>query len=339
MITVAAFVLTLAVLIVIHEYGHYRVAIACGVKVLRFSVGFGRVIWRHQASPQSTEFVISALPLGGYVRMLDEREGPVVPGELDRAFNRKTLWQRSAIVAAGPLANLLLAVLLYACAHWIGMDEPKAVMGPPVAGSVAEHAGLRSGDWAQAWSEDGTQWDDLRSMNDLRWQVVQAALHRQPVQLQATGQGGYHLYRLYTADGGVSQNPKTTRAPDWVLAYFTAQPVTMIATQPAGRSPRMSRARTSVDETAGMDPGTRPPTSAWCPRFATKRRRVPAESNTVDTTVTSGRCEPPSKGSLLIRKSPSWSVSTGWRFRQARRVSPMGPSCMGISSACATVLP
>ena len=79
--TVLAFLLTLAVLIVVHEYGHYRVAVACGVKVLRFSVGFGRVIWRHQRSPAHTEFVLSALPLGGYVRMLDEREAPVAPDE------------------------------------------------------------------------------------------------------------------------------------------------------------------------------------------------------------------------------------------------------------------
>jgi len=152
MITVLAFILTLGVLIVVHEYGHYRVAVACGVKVLRFSVGFGRVLWSRQATPQSTEFVISALPLGGYVRMLDEREGPVAPGDVHRAFNRKSLWQRTAIVAAGPLANLLLAVLLYAAAHWIGMEEPKALMAPPAAGSVAERAGLRAGDWAQAWS-------------------------------------------------------------------------------------------------------------------------------------------------------------------------------------------
>ena len=110
--TVLAFVVTLGVLIVIHEYGHYRVAVACGVKVLRFSVGFGRVLWRRQASANSTEFVVSMLPLGGYVRMLDEREGPVAPGEQHLAFNRKPLWQRSAIVAAGPIANLLLAVLL-----------------------------------------------------------------------------------------------------------------------------------------------------------------------------------------------------------------------------------
>ncbi len=120
--TVLAFILTLGVLIVIHEYGHYRVAVACGVKVLRFSVGFGRVLWRRQATPESTEFVLCALPLGGYVRMLDEREGEVAPQDMSRAFNRKPLRQRAAIVAAGPAANLLLAVVLYAAAHWIGID-------------------------------------------------------------------------------------------------------------------------------------------------------------------------------------------------------------------------
>lgn len=192
MITVLAFILTLGVLIVVHEYGHYRVAVACGVKVLRFSVGFGRVIWRRQPTPGGTEFVISALPLGGYVRMLDEREGPVAPDDVQHAFNRKSLWQRTAIVAAGPVANLLLAVLLYAGAHWIGMDEPKALMAPPAAGSVAERAGLRAGDWAQAWSDDGVDWQDLRSMNDLRWQVTQSVLHGTPLHLlvsDAQGRG------------------------------------------------------------------------------------------------------------------------------------------------------
>src|SRR5215210_4404135 len=100
MVTVLAFFLTLGVLIVVHEYGHYRVAVACGVKVLRFSIGFGRVLWRRQATPDSTEFVLCALPLGGYVRMLDEREGPVAPDQLERAFNRQSLGRRTAIVAA-----------------------------------------------------------------------------------------------------------------------------------------------------------------------------------------------------------------------------------------------
>ena len=189
-VTVLAFILTLGVLIVIHEYGHYRVAVACGVKVLRFSVGFGRVVWRRQAGPDSTEFVLSALPLGGYVRMLDEREGPVAPAEQHQAFNRKPLWQRSAIVAAGPVANLLLAVLLYSAAHWIGVDEPRALLGPPAADSLADRAGLRAGDWARAVSSDGSEWTDLRSMTDLRWEVTQAVLHSQPLQLLVSDREG-----------------------------------------------------------------------------------------------------------------------------------------------------
>ena len=188
--TVLAFILTLGILVVIHEYGHYRVAVACGVKVLRFSVGFGRVLWRRQASPDDTEFVLCALPLGGYVRMLDEREAPVDAHELGQAFNRKTLWQRTAIVAAGPLANLLLAVVLYAAAHWIGIQEPKALIGPPAAGSVAERAGLRAGDWVRALAYDTDDWQDVRSLTDLRWQLTKAALARQTVRLQLSDGDG-----------------------------------------------------------------------------------------------------------------------------------------------------
>lgn len=186
--TVFAFLLTLGVLIVIHEYGHYRVAVACGVKVLRFSVGFGRVLWRRQRG--DTEFVVSALPLGGYVRMLDEREGPVAPHERDRAFNNKPLGQRAAIVAAGPIANLLLAVALYAGANWIGVSEPKALLGAPPAGSLAERAGLAAGDWVRAISTDGDEWTDLRSMTDLRWQITQSVLRGERVRLMVTDAQG-----------------------------------------------------------------------------------------------------------------------------------------------------
>ena len=189
-ITVLAFIFTLGMLIVIHEYGHYRVAVACGVKVLRFSVGFGRVILRRQATPDSTEFVLCALPLGGYVKMLDEREGAVAASDLGRSFNRKPLWQRTAIVAAGPAANLLLAVLLYAAAHWIGIDEPKAVLGPPSVASVAERAGLKAGDWVRAYSADGTEWHDLRSMTELRWELTQAVMRGERLQLMVTDRDG-----------------------------------------------------------------------------------------------------------------------------------------------------
>ena len=188
--TVLAFILTLGVLIVIHEYGHYRVAVACGVKVLRFSVGFGRVIWRRQAHPDATEFVVCALPFGGYVRMLDEREGAVPPQQAHAAFNRKSLWQRTAVVAAGPLANLLLAVILYACAHWIGIEEAKAVLGPPARASLAESAGMRAGDWVRAWSIEGGELQDLRSMSDLRWQVTRAVLRGEALNLMVSDRDG-----------------------------------------------------------------------------------------------------------------------------------------------------
>ena len=191
MITALAFIFTLGVLITIHEYGHYRVAVACGVKVLRFSVGFGRVLWRRQATPESTEFVLCLLPLGGYVKMLDEREGPVANADLSRSFNRQALWKRTAIVAAGPLANLLLAVLLYAAAHWIGIDEPKALLSAPPVGSLAERAGLRAGDWAREASSDGNDWHELRSMTDLRWELTQAVVHGERLQLMVTDRAGH----------------------------------------------------------------------------------------------------------------------------------------------------
>ncbi len=130
LLTAVAFVVALGLLIAVHEYGHYRVAVACGVKVLRFSVGFGPAIlrWqpRRQHPGQNTEFVIGAFPLGGYVKMLDEREAPVPEEERHLAFNTQPLRSRAAIVAAGPLANLLLAVLLYALVNWIGVAEPVA---------------------------------------------------------------------------------------------------------------------------------------------------------------------------------------------------------------------
>jgi regulator of sigma E protease len=185
-------VLTLGVLIVVHEYGHYRVAKACGVKVLRFSIGFGKVIWRRQPRPDGTEFVISAIPFGGYVRMLGMLgdPDPIPPGQRDVAFLYKPLWQRAAIVAAGPIANLLLAVLLYATQHWIGIDEPKARFSAPVASSLAEQAGMRAGDWVQAWSVDGSEWHDVRSMTDLRWEVTQAVLRGEALHLMVTDGAG-----------------------------------------------------------------------------------------------------------------------------------------------------
>ena len=188
--TVLAFLVTLGVLIVVHEWGHYRVARACGVKVLRFSVGFGRVLWRRQRHPDATEFVVCALPFGGYVRMLDEREGSVPPDQVHQAFNRQPLRSRAAIVAAGPAANLILAVLLYAMVGWIGMDEPKAVLGAPATTSLAERAGIRAGDWVQAVRTEGGEPQVVRSFSDLRWHITEAAIAEQDLHLEVTDPQG-----------------------------------------------------------------------------------------------------------------------------------------------------
>src|SRR5436190_8167500 len=137
-----AFAVTLGVLITFHELGHYFIARLAGVKVLRFSIGFGRVIWSRRIGPDATEWAISAVPLGGYVKMVDEREGEVVAADRGRAFNRQSVWKRSAIVAAGPLANLLLAVLLLAGTYVAGVPGQRAVLSAPPIGSAAAAAGL-----------------------------------------------------------------------------------------------------------------------------------------------------------------------------------------------------
>jgi len=184
------FVLTLGILIVVHEYGHYQVARWCGVKVLRFSVGFGQVIWRRQRG--DTEFTLSAIPLGGYVRMLDHREAPVPPELAHQAFDRQPLVRRAAIVAAGPLVNLALAVLLYAAAHWVGTDEPMAILATPPAHSLAAESGLAAGDWVRATAGPDGEWQDVASINELQWQATQAVLRGEDLHLLVSDVDGNH---------------------------------------------------------------------------------------------------------------------------------------------------
>jgi len=201
--TLLAFVLTLGVLIVVHEWGHYRVAKACGVKVLRFSVGFGRVLLRRQRG--ETEFTLAALPLGGYVRMLDEREGPVLPAERERAFNNRPLWQRAAIVAAGPAANFVLAILLFAAVGLLGVEEPKSVLGSPLSGSLADKAGLRAGDWVRAVSADGEDWQELQSLPELRWQLTQAVSEGRKLHLSVSDAQGHGQRQLVLDTDGLEK--------------------------------------------------------------------------------------------------------------------------------------
>lgn len=142
--TVFFTLIALGVLVTIHEFGHFWVARRCGVKVLRFSIGFGTPLLRW-SDRQGTEYVIAALPLGGYVKMADEREGEIAPDELDSAFNRKSVWQRMAIVVAGPLANFILAVFFYWVIFLLGVSGVAPVVGSVAPDSIADRAGIEAG--------------------------------------------------------------------------------------------------------------------------------------------------------------------------------------------------
>ena len=184
--TLVAFIVALGLLIVVHEYGHFLIARLCGVKVLRFSVGFGRPLITKIAGKDRTEWVIAAIPFGGYVKMLDEREGPVEAHELPRAFNRQSVWRRFAIVIAGPLFNFAFAVLLYTGLFMHGIPEPTPVMGEPPAGSIAAGAGAHAGDTVRSVNgEPVTTWQDFR------WRVLKAALQREAVQIETVNERGH----------------------------------------------------------------------------------------------------------------------------------------------------
>ncbi len=174
-----AFVLALGVLVVVHEMGHYLAARACGVKVLRFAFGFGKVLWVRRHGRDGTEWAVSAFPLGGYVKMLDEREGEVAADELPRAFNRQSVGRRAFIVAAGPAANFLLAIVLYWFLFMHGVTELKPRLGPPPPGTPAAVAGI--GEAVTVRAVNGRAID---TWQQLRWEVLRRALDKEPLQLE-----------------------------------------------------------------------------------------------------------------------------------------------------------
>ncbi|MGB8338771.1 MAG: RIP metalloprotease RseP [Burkholderiales bacterium] len=146
LITIASFIFALGILIFFHELGHYLVARWCGVKVLRFSLGFGKVVASKKVGPDQTEWSLSAFPLGGYVKMLDERETEVPADQIARAFNRQSVWKRFAIVLAGPVANFILAIFFYWLLFVIGAPGIKPIIAAPAKDSAAYSAGLQSGE-------------------------------------------------------------------------------------------------------------------------------------------------------------------------------------------------
>lgn len=186
-----AFLVTLGILVTIHEFGHYIVARWCGVKVLRFSLGMGKIIYSKRLGKDQTEWAISILPLGGYVKMLDAREmgaDNIDPAELSREFCHQSVWKRIAIVAAGPTANFLLAIFLYTVLFVHGVPEPVAKARVGSESSIAYKAGLRHGDLITAFNGE-----QIQSWSEFRWKMMQAGVNnRNPileVQRAHSGQG------------------------------------------------------------------------------------------------------------------------------------------------------
>ncbi|WP_257811598.1 RIP metalloprotease RseP [Burkholderia glumae] len=196
LIELVAFAVAIGVLVVVHEYGHYSVARLCGVKVLRFSIGFGTPLLRRTSRRTGTEWTLSALPLGGYVKMLDERDpGPegIAAADLPRAFNRQPVWKRIAIVAAGPIANFLLAIVLFSAIFATGVTEPAAIVAAPAADTAAARAGFDGGETIVSVRDArGGAPEPVRSWADLRWKLLGASVdHRQVILAARSGGATY----------------------------------------------------------------------------------------------------------------------------------------------------
>ena len=211
LITLAAFFITLGVLVSFHEFGHFLAARCCGVRVLRFAVGFGKPLFTHHAK-NKTEWVLASIPLGGYVKLLDGRDPQqsISPEEEFQAFDRKPLWQRSLIVAAGPLANFFLAILFLAFIYITGAPQLPAVLQAPPESSVAAKLGVVEGDRVVGWQDLGSQaenaplsgeFEPIFSWNVLRWNLMDAITAEDGFALELqTPAGGRYIKGFYAKD-------------------------------------------------------------------------------------------------------------------------------------------
>jgi regulator of sigma E protease len=212
-LTIAAFIVTIGLIVTIHEFGHFQVARWCGVRVLRFSIGFGKPLWRKVFGKDKTEFVLAAIPLGGFVKMLDERElkadieaNPDAPkpqyaeAELTHAFNRQSVWKRIAIVLAGPAANFLLAILLYWILLMQGETGMRPIVGNVKENSLAAQAALTTGEVIQ--KIDGQV---IKTWQDARWALLEASLDKKTVKIDAMSNGN-ELHQHILSFGGISND-------------------------------------------------------------------------------------------------------------------------------------
>ena len=199
LITLAAFLLTLGVLVSFHEFGHFLAARCCGVRVLRFAIGFGKPLFTYVAA-NKTEWVIASIPLGGYVKLLDgrDRQQSIVPAEESEAFDRKPLWQRSVIVAAGPFANFFLAIFFFAVIYISGAPQLPAILQAPSENSVAAKLGVLEGDRVIGWQSLSStnsvplsgEFEPVPSWNALRWILLDALTAEQGFALELQTSSG-----------------------------------------------------------------------------------------------------------------------------------------------------
>ncbi len=200
LITLAAFLVTLGVLVSFHEYGHFLAARLCGVKVLRFALGFGRPLFTYRAN-NGTEWVLASIPLGGYVKLLDGRDSQqsISAAERPESFDVKPLWQRSLIVAAGPFANFLLAVILFSVIYVSGVPQLPARLQAPPEQSIAAKLGVEVGDEVVGWQSLPTDYrgtpiledfDPVPSWNALRWLLLDAVTEEQGFALELMDASG-----------------------------------------------------------------------------------------------------------------------------------------------------
>ncbi len=193
--TIASFLVAIGILVTIHELGHYWVARLCDVKIIRFSIGFGKTIWMKRIGPDQTEWAIAVLPLGGFVKMADERDDSVEPAERSRAFNNKTVWQRMAIIAAGPIANFILAAVLYWLVFMLGQPGAIPFVANPTANTPAAVAGFNEYDRIVSINGNAT-----KTWGDARLYLLDHAASRTTVMLDVESRSGQIVSRQLPMD-------------------------------------------------------------------------------------------------------------------------------------------
>ena len=217
LITLAAFLVTLGVLVSFHEFGHFLAARLCGVRVLRFAVGFGKPLFTYVAK-NKTEWVIASIPLGGYVKLLDgrDRQQTIAAKEESEAFDRKLLWQRSLIVAAGPFANFFLAVALFAVIYVSGAPQLPAILKAPPENSVAAKLGVLEGERVIAWQSLSNsssvplsgEFEAVPSWNALRWILLDALAAKTGFALEMQTPSGASYIKTFLAKDLPEQSPQ-----------------------------------------------------------------------------------------------------------------------------------